>query len=413
MERPHPSSHKNLLFANPSATNPLTVFDVAEVLPAKEPLEEVSYYTAIETLLKIGQTQKRLDYLLQDKEELTKAGKFTGLRALACDNEIERLLIKIETETKTRIESCSQYQGRGKLVDSLHFHPLVQAFHNAYNDHRPLCLSPDMIWLLIAQGLANHINANAEQLRYKFVKHEGKVKIIVERDDFIKGSPKNPWEEVFAKFSSEIRKHIGETTHDLLTPNFSTSGVVEKAASEIVLMDAMQSYFEYKVVTLCGIPQIKLEGTLDDWQNLLKRTQNLAQYELDWWINSLIPILEQFIAAVEGKPDKEFWQSAYKMNYPGSGSSYITGWITDFFPYLKDYQTGKASRKNFKSDREITTDDFPSGLAKAPFIWDYNCHIYNMEFLAGFVGIKQDLNDLSLRPEIAWVILEIESPDLK
>ena len=158
MERPHPSSDKNLLFANPSATNPLTVFDVAEVLPAKEPLEEVSYYTAVETLLKIGQTQKRLDYLLQDKEELTKAGKFTGLRALACDNEIERLLIKIETETKTRIESCSQYQGRGKLVDSLHFHPLVQAFHNAYNDHRPLCLSPDMIWLLIAQGLANHIN---------------------------------------------------------------------------------------------------------------------------------------------------------------------------------------------------------------------------------------------------------------
>jgi hypothetical protein len=41
----------------------------------------------------------------------------------------------------------------------------------AYAGHRPVALSPDMIWLMICQGVAHHINANAEQLRPQFVKH--------------------------------------------------------------------------------------------------------------------------------------------------------------------------------------------------------------------------------------------------
>lgn len=97
--------------------------------------------------------------------------------------------------SKRIIESCSQY--RGRLVAFINFHPVVAAIHYAFNEHRPLCLSPDIILLLISQGLTNHINANAKQLRPQFVKHEGKIKIEVRRDDFVKGSPENPWSEVF------------------------------------------------------------------------------------------------------------------------------------------------------------------------------------------------------------------------
>ena len=261
-----------------------------------------------------------------------------------------------------------------------------------------------MIWLTIAQGLANHTNANAEQLRSKFVKHQGKVSIEVRRDDFIKGSLDNAWNGVFAEFSAEIRKHIGETTHDLIVPTFSTTGLVEKAVSEIVLLDAMQSYFEYGVSTSCGIPKIKLEGTVADWQQLLKQTQELAQFDLEWWVDRLIPLLEQFVLAAQGQPDREFWQSAYKLNSPGSGDAYITGWITAFFPYLKNSETGTANRK--QESLSFTTAQIPSGLAKAPFKWKYHTEVYDMEFLGGFVGIKQDLDDLFLRPEIGWVILE-------
>ena len=129
-----------------------------------------------------------------------------------------------------------------------------------------------MIWLMIIQGVANHINAHAEELRPRIVSHQGKIGIEVRRDDFVKGSPENPWSEVFNEFSVQIRDHVGPKI-DLFLPAFSTTGPVERAAAEIVLLDAMQSYFEYQVFTVCGIPTITLEGTHEDWKALAERVQ--------------------------------------------------------------------------------------------------------------------------------------------
>ncbi len=44
-----------------------------------------------------------------------------------------------------------------------------------------------VIWLLIVQQLAIHINQNAESLRHLFVTHSGKELIDIRADDFIKG----------------------------------------------------------------------------------------------------------------------------------------------------------------------------------------------------------------------------------
>ncbi len=406
---PQPVVGKNLSVAETSVANSPAVFEVSKVSQADKPLPEVPYYEAVEVLLK----KPISSWWYEDTVDETN---------------LEEDKIAPPVQSERTIEACSQY--RGRLVAFVQFHPVIAAIHKAFNDHRPLCLSPDMIWLLISQGLASHINANAEQLRARFVKHKGKIQIVVRRDDFVKGSPENLWSEVFGEFSAAIRQHIGEATHDLLLPAFSTTGFVERAATEIVLLDAMQSYFEYEFHSLCGIPEIKLEGTVFDWQELLKRTRGLAEFGLKWWIKPLIPILEQFINAMQGKPDKRFWQSMYKFN-DESGGPYITGWITAFFPYLKDRKTGKVSQQNHwliqggrqlqellypvenDSDRfhhGFTTERFPSGLAKAPFRWQYFESSYKMEFLGGFVGVRQDLNDLSLRPEIGWAVREATTP---
>jgi hypothetical protein len=82
------------------------------------------------------------------------------------------------------VEACARYHGN--LIAGVPFHPVVAAAHRAFMDHRPLCLSPDIVWLMICQGVANHINANAEELRSRFVTHEGKIQISVRRDDFVK-----------------------------------------------------------------------------------------------------------------------------------------------------------------------------------------------------------------------------------
>ena len=46
----------------------------------------------------------------------------------------------------------------------------------------------------------------------------------------------------------------------------------------------------------------------------------------------------------------------------------------------------------------------PSGLSKAPFRWEYLDRSFDMEFLAGFVGVSQDRETLAVKPEIGWAV---------
>jgi len=374
------------------------VIDVAKVTPAKTALPEVPFKAGVEALLTKPPSQWPPEW------------QHPAVRVV---------------EPKRPVEACSRYHG--SLVADVQFHPVVAAIHLAFNDHRPLVLSPDIIWLLVAQGFANHVNANAEGVRRQLVKHSGRVVIAVRRDDFIKGSPENPWSEVFDEFTDRIREHVGEATHDLLLPTFSTTGVVERAAAQIVLLDAMQSFFSYEFHTMCGIPQVVLEGTAHDWESLADRTRDLGPFGLDWWVGPLTPILDEFVAAARGRVNSPFWQSIYKLD-GGSGGPYTTGWITAFFPYLKDWQTGQATHRNpwlARGGKELeellyppakrdphrfghgpTTEAFPAGLARAPFLWNYYDHPYPMEFLGGFVGVRQDADTLRLQPEIGWAVRE-------
>lgn len=304
-------------------------------------------------------------------------------------------------------------KGESMLMQT-HFHPFVATMHLAYSKHYPMTISPDMIWLLITQGFAQHINQNSEQMRHYFVNFKGKKLININRDTFVKGG-QNDWEGVFAEFSQQIEANTGADLLDIVTGNFSTTGVVEKTAFQVTLMDAMKSYFQYSLTTYCGIPEITLEGTVRDWQTIEAKAQELAQYNLDWWIEDLMPILREFTQASKGKPNQDFWQSIYKINALGSGSPSITGWILKFFPYKKDRMNPTQFIKNdsFFSNNErlghnltATTKDFTSGISKTDFLWNDNEAFYQMEFVAGFIGCKQDPQTLHLRPEISWAVID-------
>ncbi|XP_070532206.1 uncharacterized protein [Ptychodera flava] len=317
----------------------------------------------------------------------------------------ENLTVRI----KQKIESS--YQTNANIVSSGGLHGLVQAVHMAYGNHYPLVLSPDMIWLCITQGLAIHINENSEQLREKFVSHSGKKEIKVRRDEFVKGLATNPWPEVFGEFSEKIKNEIGVTNYDLITPNFTTTGPMEKAVGDIALMDTMQSYFTYTFITLCGIPSITLEGTKEDWVAVRDKAEQLEQYDLKRWTKQLLPVLDQFVNASSGNIDKEFWCNIYKVAR-GSGGPYITGWIITLFPYLQNYGSFAHNQYlNKWSEGErfffgATTKDFPSGLSKVPFQWLYHFQQFEMQFIGGFMAVSQDHETLALRPELGWAVVE-------
>ena len=301
----------------------------------------------------------------------------------------------------------------GGLVDVAEpIHPLATALTYAYCDHLPIRLTPDQIWVVIAQGFARHVNLHAEQLRERFVRHEGKATLRVRRDDFVRGAP-NPWPEVFESFDEQLREHLGKRA-ELVVSNFSTTGPLERTVSQLVLMDAMQSYFSYEFISLCGIPRVTLTGTPDDWRSIRTRARVLREYELGWWVDALEPILDHFVAAAEGRVDEDHWAAIYKLN-EGSGGPFLSGWFHLLFPYLA--KPGARPRPNPHIDlwREgmnsdfgggPTTEEFPSGLSSVPMRWQYRTETLDMELLGGFIGVDQDPDTLELSPKLGWAVRE-------
>jgi hypothetical protein len=289
----------------------------------------------------------------------------------------------------------------------------LKAIHEAYANHYPLSLSPDDVWLAIAQGFSYHVNANAEQLRKSFVKHEGKAVIKVRRDEFFKGSPTNNWVGCFSEFSQSISEHIGKDKRDLLVSDFSTSTSLHKAVSEVTMMNTLKAYFDYVVETRCGIPTITLTGTKGDWERIVWKVANLTPFQCSDWIRELLHVLNNFVIAFDGLADPTFWTNFYKIEGPkGSGGTTVSGWVNVFFPYLNNWRNpGEFNMPNpsahvENSSRGVGPDQFPLGITSTPFIWLYCGTTIPMQFLAGFIGTTQDPTSKVVRPIQGWGIAE-------
>ncbi|MEZ4398739.1 MAG: DUF4419 domain-containing protein [Kofleriaceae bacterium] len=322
----------------------------------------------------------------------------------------------------TRVEQV--YTSAARLVACTDTSPLVQMAHDAFYEHRPIALSPDAVWFTIAQGFATHVNVHSEALRARFVRHAGKAKLTVVRDDFLLGQP-NPWPEAFAEFSDQIAEHVGKL-RDLVVADFSTTGPLERAATEVLLMDAFQGYFEYEMLAGCGIPQITLLGTPDDWRSVRQRAQHLAEYDLRHWTAALVPVLDRIVATAEGADDVAFWRSFFHYE-SGSGGADMTGWINVLFPYLVEPLSRQPEanphmahwqhnltrpRRDWRDPLGPSLSEIPGGLASAPVVVaDLRTEErHAMRFVAGLFGVVEDRAGV-LSPEFGWAVTYDPAPD--
>lgn len=311
------------------------------------------------------------------------------------------------------IESCSDYHAQ--VIDCVHFHPLLAAVYSAFANHRPLVLSPDHIWITIAQGIAHHMAIHGEKLRSRFVSHQGKKNLVFQCQGWADRSPENPWAEAFESWSGQIRDHVGDQAHDALVCDFSTSGPLERAVSQVVIMDVFQRYFHYIAYCICGIPTITLEGTTADWRRLADKAARLRVYDLDWWLDHLLPICDQFVRARSGDVDRKHWQNICKLQ-DAYGGHIINGWIAKLFPYLRAFTNGPCNRQNpiFETGEGFMSFSAPSGLSRVPFRWiNGETGVQRrMEAVAGLVGVCQDPDTRALRPKVGWAVREAVKLDV-
>jgi hypothetical protein len=305
------------------------------------------------------------------------------------------------------IESCGDYHSN--VVKDANYQGLLAAVYMAFSQHRPLVLTPDAVWVTIAQGIAHHMAIHGERLRERLVSHAERLELRCEVAGWVEGSPENPWPEAFASWSGQIREHVGAEVHDLLVCDFSTTGPVERTVSQIVMMDVFERYFAYVLVCVCGIPTVTLEGTTADWERLREKVRGLKVFDIDWWLEHLLPICDQFVAASRGEVDLEHWRGICKLRQE-YGGDVINGWVCKLFPYIREWYDGPCRLRNpiFETGKGMQTLFAPPGLSRVPFVWR-NAETgqeRKMEVIAGLVGVTQDAGTMALRAKLGWAVRE-------
>ena len=150
--------------------------------------------------------------------------------------------------------------------------------------------------------------------------------------------------------------------------------------------------------------------------------KDLRKYKLDEWIDRLTPIINEIIETKKGNINKDFWLKMIKIK-DETGSydtgdfkeAQVDGWFTNFFLYTdNNHEVHPPFFQTTHLANEVLRVPFELLIAQNPDQKEEDMKKINCEFLAGFVGIKQDEKTGSFKPEIGWVVRkEEEDPIFK
>lgn len=199
-----------------------------------------------------------------------------------------------------------------------------------YSYHVPIAIAPHDIWFLMMTELAELIESNVEPLRPLFTNSPDKTEIAIGV-----GDPTDLTGNIDL-FEAELRKLV-PVDISTYVPEFSTHTRASRVATMAAFMDGMKVYYSYSMFC-CGLPSVKIQGTIDDWQLL---AQNLGiignQFQgcgvsvLEWF-GRVQYIVSKIVTTLQGQPDIEWWKNIFSQRNIGSGGEKeINGWITHFY----------------------------------------------------------------------------------
>lgn len=294
--------------------------------------------------------------------------------------------------------------GTASLVEtSGQLHAFAQTFVSAWNEHRPVRLSPDAAWMALLENLVLRIRTEPEACRGQMVLHDsGKVdlRVPVGQDFPSLMARESTWPPVVAALLDSMDRHVKGGRNRLVLPTFTTTTPTRAMATRLRVLELYKEYFNYAFGVGCGIPRITLEGTPDDWRTVRDRTKALATCGLEPWLARIVPVLDEFVRASEGKPSLDFWRSFVRFT-PSDGNCgsvpTLDGWITVFFPVRKDGTV-----------REVPSSIDPYSVAgdrgEVPFkVIIPGASTLDLSFTTGFSGVGQ-ASDGALFPELGWSV---------
>jgi hypothetical protein len=323
---------------------------------------------------------------------------------------------------------------------------LLNAVLYAYNSHGGLRLSPDVILQCVAMAVANCVNAHHDEYRDIFVNHEGMKTLTA------KGEGGFNWEELVNLMSSEIDNNT--KVWDFLKPTFTTTTQVIATVATLTKMATFKKYFNYHMEYMCGINNVMLTGTIDDWFLLKSKVENMrdiicAKRHMVNWFKHVLTVIDYLIETYEAAKArrnaddyqklgdfaapilsvklKVFWSRIITYVPHGSGGQqYISGWLKvlipgdnyDDFPktlsILDAYSSMPEQTNDFwsgnyydwqnrlKSWAGLTFEE-PKGCTFVEVKLNQDGNKQDLYVLSGFVGFRVDGNNY-VTPEIGYIV---------
>ena len=291
---------------------------------------------------------------------------------------------------------------------------LFRGLMEAYANHYPITISPDMLLILFLQGYSRFMENHSEKLRNVYVNFENQKTITVVREGMTPETAKpEDWRDIIDEFTKNITGEIGENIISNLKSNFTTTNPVTLTTSQISIMSAMKQYFKYEVIMCkCGISSITLEGSLEDWEKIKAKFEFFSKEEfgLNPWIKSLIPIIDKIIETKsyynQNKTITEelryFWKDIIRVKRGGAYKpDVIDGWIIKFVP--------NVSGENPTIYERLKNHEIPDQIISCPLklkVINGNQEIeYDCSLASGFYGIIQDKTTYNIKPVIGYALV--------
>jgi hypothetical protein len=302
-----------------------------------------------------------------------------------------------------------------------------------YNKHLPLRLSVLDIHFAILSMVSQYVNEDPERFRHVLVSNGSQnshsdVKVCTV-EHVPTSDPDQGWENTIKKWVSEIDKDIPNKQFlDAITSAYSVSTDLDFVVSLAYIMDTVKSFYDFKCYTECGIPAVHLEGSEEDWQNLLSKVNMLIdlfskeknkKYEYDdtgsfnskevltsedtlsgYLQEKIVPVIQNLILTKQNGNVKDFWSHiiSHTVQHGSGAGTYWDGWLTLLFPQIRK---NRCNEIHVYKDSRL--DSVQAGITDIPFEWNAMGRIVKLRLNAGFHGTEQ-FSDGSLKTITGWVI---------
>lgn len=218
-----------------------------------------------------------------------------------------------------------------------------------YANHYGIVVAPHYFWYTILCEVASQVKESPERFRSVFSRSKEKVEITTSTSsvEFI---------NLDAVINS-LKEHVPLDV-DMFFPTFSTSTLLYETAIYATFCDTVSPYYDY-MTFLCGIPKVRVEGTVEDWTILitsLKKINNILN------IKYLSRMEEYGQTILNNLNNGAFWRDIFRLVKCGSGSQVeVSGWFTRIFlkkPLLRftyNYPThvSKVDYQNLETERKF------------------------------------------------------------